>query len=160
MAGHATLHTPEVNSAERWALFSIHPTFHKITGHFNEGVFRALNYSAALTFLLKKHKSTSACMCKLTGARKILQQTEQPQTGFHRKNHTCLATNVRNFVSPRPQKITSITPTPKILDDSTHVHHCPASSAQSFLSLLIKHNTLIQKKATLEAKLSNVFDIP
>jgi hypothetical protein len=44
---------PAVSPAEKWALFSIHPCYHKVTGNLNTGLYDALGFDALVEYLFK-----------------------------------------------------------------------------------------------------------
>jgi hypothetical protein len=45
---------PKVLPGEQWAVYSRHPTFHKITGNFDNGIYSSFGYSALSTYLHQK----------------------------------------------------------------------------------------------------------
>jgi len=51
---------PKVTAAERWVLYSIFPTFHKITGGLIEDIYSTLGYQVLFVHIANKHNIPKA----------------------------------------------------------------------------------------------------
>lgn len=56
---------PAVSPAEKWALFSIHPCYHKVTGNLNTGLYDALGFDALTEYISKRHALSSSAVDKV-----------------------------------------------------------------------------------------------
>jgi hypothetical protein len=58
---------PDVTPAERWALYSVYPTYHKITGNLNTEIYSSLGFVELSNFIVTKHKipkgALESCDC-------------------------------------------------------------------------------------------------
>jgi hypothetical protein len=48
---------PEVTPAERWALYSLYPTHHKITGSLTPDIYSTLGYQDLHNYIISKHST-------------------------------------------------------------------------------------------------------
>jgi hypothetical protein len=46
---------PEVTPAERWAVYSLYPTYHKITGNLTTAIYYSLGYDDLCNYVYTKH---------------------------------------------------------------------------------------------------------
>jgi hypothetical protein len=59
-----SLFDPDVAPLEKWAIFSVYPTYHKITGQLDHGVYSTLGYEDLLNYISKKHLLTPSKLDK------------------------------------------------------------------------------------------------
>ncbi len=63
--GASSYFDPVVLPTEKWALFSIHPCYHKVTGNLNTGLYDALGFDALTEYISKRHALSSSAVDKV-----------------------------------------------------------------------------------------------
>lgn len=56
---------PDVTLDEQWALYSIHPCSHKLTGNLNNGVYDSLGFDALAAYVSQRHSLPPSVLDKV-----------------------------------------------------------------------------------------------
>jgi len=63
--GQASISDPSVLPSKRWAVYSRHPTYHKLTGKFDNGIYSTSGYTDLQEYLHQKHNPPPALLDKV-----------------------------------------------------------------------------------------------
>lgn len=161
---------PSVLPSKRWAVYSWYPTFHKLTGSFDGGIYSAYGYTALSDYLHQKHNLSPAKMDKVNvlALQSFLSSMKvHKQASFIKMIHNWIPTY--SMLSRQGRKPSPLCPRCcTAIETSQHVYKCSQSQAISnwrsflkkFLSSLLSIKTLIYNISTLEYKLSITLEIP
>ena len=161
---------PSVLPSKRWAVYSWYPTFHKLTGSFDGGIYSAYGYTALSDYLHQKHNLSPAKMDKVNvlALQSFLSSMKvHKQASIIKMIHNWIPTY--SMLSRQGRKPSPLCPRCcTAIETSQHVYKCSQSQAISnwrsflkkFLSSLLSIKTLIYNISTLEYKLSITLEIP
>jgi len=96
--GSTSLYDPEALPDKRWAIYSKHPTFHKIIGKLDISFYSTIGYSEMVDYLNAKHDLSSAKLDRVNSAALQTHLSSLPlsrlSTCLDCKNDTWLDSNV------------------------------------------------------------------
>ena len=168
--GDPTMPDPSVSPAEKWALYTNHPTDHKIIGNLSSVVPESLAYPDTLTFICNKHNLTAhsihlvntLALGKYLGTLKVFERASTVKLihGWAPSLSTlCRQGRAPSSLCPRCHTTVEV---------PDHVIKCPQSDAigkwlhllNSTIESLCQANTLTLLLNTFQYKLSLLLDLP
>jgi len=168
--GAASTFDPSVLPSKKWAVYSWPPTFHKLTGSFDNGIYSAYGYSALQDYLHQKYNLSPAKMDKVNVL--ALQSFLSSLKVHKRASKIKMIQNwipTYSMLCRQGRKASSLCPRcSKVIETSKHVYKCSQPQAVSncsyflkeYLSHLLLLKTPIYIISTLEYKLSLMLEIP
>jgi hypothetical protein len=168
--GQASILDPSVLPSERWAVYSRHPTYHKLTGKFDNGIYSTLGYTDLQEYLHRKHRLSPAILDKVNvhALQGFLSSLKlHKRASIVKMIHNWIPTY--SMLSRHGRESSPLCPRcSSAIKTSEHVYQCPQAQAisnhrsflENFLSHLLSLKTPIYILCTMEYKLSIALDIP
>jgi hypothetical protein len=103
---------PEVAPMERWALYSVYPTIHKITGGVAEGIYSTLGFHDLQQYITAKHNSTKESLNRtnLTSLSRFLTDLKPYKCSTIIKLISWMASNSKHLMSAGERAIPFMPP--------------------------------------------------
>jgi ribonuclease HI len=94
---------PVVTPAEKWALFTIHPSYHKIICDMNSGLYNMIAFHALSTYIMQKHSIPSSGLDKINtlALKTVLTGTKNTSAGLNGEIDPWMDPNVWSPMSSR-----------------------------------------------------------
>jgi hypothetical protein len=168
--GQASILDPSVLPSEWWAVYSRHPTYHKLTGKFDNSIYSTSGHTDLQEYLHQKHNLSPVILDKVNA-----HALQGFLTSLKIHKRASIVKMIHNWIptysipSRQGQETSPLCPRcSSAIETSEHMYQCPQTQAisncrsflENFFSHLLSLKTPIYILCTLEYKLSITLDIP